>query len=204
MDTTMDSAHEWDNYYKHIRRQNPLRWPDVQAVRLLSQASLTPNSKILEIACGEGRNTRLLIENGYDVTVIEQNKVALDIVQDLYKLPSKKIICAEVSNGLARLLPSSFDLVFCWGLIHFVKDPVLLLRSLATLLEEGNKLIISFTAETDNCDRVGAIQCFYDEQLVRTTLQKGGFNIEQIGLQSSLNLQTSKQEAFYWVLANKR
>lgn len=199
----MNSLDKWENCYKETRQNSPLIWPDVQSVRLLAQAQLDAKSNVLEIACGEGRNTRLLLESGHNVTVIEQSKAALDIVKRLYNLPTKNMICDDVLQGVTQLKEKKFEMIFCWGVIHFIKDPIQLLNTLSGYLTGKKKLIISFTADSDNCDRVEGINCFYSEQQARDTLNQAGFIIEQLGLQKNNNIKTGKQEAFYWALAFK-
>lgn len=199
----MDSSKHWEKCYQDIRTTTPLIWPDVQAVRLLSLAKLEKGVKVLEVACGEGRNSRLLLESGYNLTVVEQSQAALNIVKRLYDIPSEKMICNDVFAAIKTLAAEKFELIFCWGLIHFIDRPKELLDDLSRLLTNNNKLIISFTADEDNCDRVEGINTFYTEEKVRTLLTQCGFNINALGLQTSHNLLTNKKESFYWALATK-
>ena len=39
---------------------------------------LVPNAKVLDLACGNGRHTKFLIEKGFDVTSVDLNQNALN------------------------------------------------------------------------------------------------------------------------------
>lgn len=58
---------------------------------LRNRLNLTPNMKILDVACGYGRHSLALAQLGYDVTGIDQSSYLLRVARENAKLASVKV-----------------------------------------------------------------------------------------------------------------
>jgi len=193
----------WDEFYKNIRDSNPLIWPDVQVVRLLSKLKLNDKVKVIDLGCGEGRNIRLLCEKGFDVTALDQSKHALNIVKTLYHLDDKQIICDNISSGIKTLNDNYYSLVLCWGLMHYITDTALVLKEIKRILKKGSSAILSFSTTRDKRDTADEVKCYFSQENIEELLNGAGLKIDDIGLIENHYIKQSKVESFYWILASK-
>jgi len=200
----MTSFRQWDEFYSIEREARPLIWPDVNLVRLVSRAGLSKGSKVLDVACGEGRNARALLEMGYDVTVIEQSCAALGLVERLYGGMGVRSICSDIYTGLENLSEEYFDLIAVWGVLHFLPDPESVLRLANNLLTEDGVLVSSFTSKLDSCNRVEEINRYYSESDVFDLLEKTSFDVKYIGLENNQFITENKIESYFWTMSVKR
>ena len=76
---------------------------------------LTPGSKILDIGCGEGRNSFRLASLGFEVTGIDISESAINKAKS--KGMDCKFICYDALNFTAF---EGFDAIIDFGLFHFV------------------------------------------------------------------------------------
>jgi SAM-dependent methyltransferase len=193
----------WDSYYKDFRDSKSLVWPEVQIVRLLSKIQLKGKAKVLDLGCGEGRNIRLLCENGFDVTAFDQSIHALNIVKKLYHLDDKQLICSNVSTGMKKLNNNYYDLVICWGLMHYITKPEFILSEIKRVLKNGSRAIFSFNSKNDHRKTVDSVKNNFSQEMIENILSNAGFSIEDIGLTENNFIFANKVESFYWVLAKK-
>lgn len=194
---------KWDAYYKEVRSAKPFVWPDVQVARLVSKLNLDKNAKILDLGCGEGRNIRLLTESGYEVTGIDQSKHALDIVRNLYNLPSEKLICADAIESIRQLASETFNLVLCWGLMHYISNTSTALNEIHRVLKRSSHVIISFSSNSDKRETVDSVKKYFTQQDIENFMQTANLKVRDIGLIQNHFIKDDKVEAFYWVLAEK-
>lgn len=72
-------------------------------------AELVPKkSKVLDLACGKGRHTRLFIERSCQVTAVDINTSGLG---DLVKNPNCHSIALDLEQSESWLLPSKFNCI---------------------------------------------------------------------------------------------
>jgi len=107
----------------------PARWL-VQHRRLL--ATRAPG-RALDVACGRGRNARLLAELGFEVDAIDVSDVALG---SLAGVPRIHPVRADLSEGAAALPHASYDVV-----VDFFYLERALLEPLARSLAPGGLLL---------------------------------------------------------------
>lgn len=193
----------WDSHYKNIRKNNPFIWPDVQVARLIAKSNLKEKSNVLDLGCGEGRNTRLLSENNYNVTAIDQSSHALAIVNTLYGIDKNNLICSDAFEALSNLKESAFDLVLCWGLMHYLTNPSRVLDEVNRILTKGSKIIISFNAEGEQRETVDTVKKYFSLQEIEKLLSNSKLKIIDIGLVQNHFIKDNKIESYYWVLAEK-
>lgn len=193
----------WDTYYKNIRSQNPLIWPDVQVARLLARCKLPNNANVLDLGCGEGRNIRLLSEYDFNITGVDQSKHALAIVEKNYGLQSKNLICDDAVNSIVKLENQNFDFVLCWGLMHYISDTNSILNGIYNTLKNGGKTILSFNSNNEKRETVDSIEKYFSQKEVEHYMSLAKLKIIDIGLTETHFIKENKIESFYWVLAEK-
>lgn len=83
----------------------------------IARTLLTPNSTILDLACGDGHNGLLMAQHGFDITYIDRNQSALD--QVLAAAPSSKTQCVDLETCPPYQLPhNAFDAVMVFRYLH--------------------------------------------------------------------------------------
>ena len=91
---------------------------------------LSLNSKILDLAVGEGRHALYLTEKGYVVT-------GVDISQDYFKQIKEKVKKGQIKliqeNVLEYKTEEKYDLVICTGLLHFFTE-----QQVKTIIQKTN------------------------------------------------------------------
>jgi len=193
----------WDSHYRDIRSKNPFVWPDVQVIRLISKSKLETNSNVLDLGCGEGRNIRLLSESGYNVTAVDQSKHALEIVKTLYSIESKKLICSDAVEALANFKNESFDLILCWGLMHYLTDTNIALNEINRVLKKGAKTVLSFSSYNEKRETIDSVKKYFSQKEVEDSIASAELKIVDIGLIENNFIKDHKVESYYWVLAEK-
>lgn len=142
-----------------------------RAVRLLmDRAALSPDSRVLDLACGGGRHLAALEGHGV-------RAVGLDLSSALLKRARQKVQEAELVRGDMRNLPFA-DGVFAavtsfftsFGYFEDEGEDLQVLQEMRRVLEPGGTLLLDFL----NADRVRAGLTPRDERIVdgHTVIQK--------------------------------
>lgn len=98
---------------------------DVYLFDQLLRGRLRPGMRVLDAACGGGRNLIHLLREGFDVWAVDEDPAAIDHVRSLAaklapRLPAEQFVAAPV-----EAMPfddASFDYVICNALLHFARD----------------------------------------------------------------------------------
>ncbi|WP_417762002.1 class I SAM-dependent DNA methyltransferase [Shewanella sp.] len=192
----------WESHYRDVRTKEPLVWPDINVIRQISKLSLPHSARILDLGCGEGRNTRALLEMGYDLLdVMDQSQSALAIVTNRYRLPDEQCHCAQIPEGLVIFEDQRFDAVLCWGLTHYLDDPLPTLKAIHRVLKPGHGLVISFSAKEDKRETVDTVKRYYNKKEIEQLLHDAGFTIGISGKHTDEFYSAGKVESFYWLTA---
>jgi SAM-dependent methyltransferase len=87
--------------------------------------------RVLEVGCGQGEDTTLLVKHGASVVALDPN--TRPPLTNFYPMDGK----------LAHTKwDRHFDLVYAWGVVHHELDPLPLLRSVRWTLKPGGRLKI--------------------------------------------------------------
>ena len=78
---------------------------------------LTPNSTILDLACGDGRNGLLMAQHGFNLTYIDRNQSALDQIKTLDQTCVTQCIDLETTPPY-QLPKNTFDAVMVYRYLH--------------------------------------------------------------------------------------
>ena len=118
----------WDKKYKN----NPIPTKIVQVVA--SYAKLATGKQALDIACGMGRNSKFLAEQGFEVDALDISPIAIENLKNI-----QNIRAVEVDFDTYNLKENSYDLIVC---TYFLK------RSLFPQIEKALKEDGIFIFET--------------------------------------------------------
>ncbi|MCO5111981.1 MAG: methyltransferase domain-containing protein [Burkholderiaceae bacterium] len=112
---------------------------DAWAARLLRR--LPPQGTVLELGPGPGAMTRVMVDRGYQVTVVENDPEALKCLEAL----GVEIIAGDLeSDGwVKRLEGRRFDAILACDVLEHLREPDQALNALAGLMQPMGQLIIS-------------------------------------------------------------
>ncbi len=103
-----------------------------------ASALLPPGARVLDLGCGEGRDSVFFATRGFDVTGVD---VSLAGLRKAARLAAERATCVRwVHGNLARLpVDGPFDLVYSCGAIHYVprRERVRLFARLKGLTRPG-------------------------------------------------------------------
>jgi 2-polyprenyl-3-methyl-5-hydroxy-6-metoxy-1,4-benzoquinol methylase len=104
------------------------------------------DKSILEVGCGAGRFTEILLETGATVYSVDLSQ-AVEVNVENFPLSPKHLV---VQADVARLPwhPNSFDIVFCLGVIQHTPNPEITIEHLVKFLKPGGWLLIDHYAKS--------------------------------------------------------
>lgn len=121
---------------------------DLYLLDQVLKGRITPEMRILDVGCGEGRNLVYFIRQGMDVWGIDRDKAALKFLRLYGKslhpaFDAEKIIEDEASD--ISLPPNSFDGIISSAVLHFAESHAhfqKMIAELARLLRVGGILFV--------------------------------------------------------------
>jgi SAM-dependent methyltransferase len=115
-------------------------YPDVLIDQACEVAGIGPGAQVLEIGCGTGQLTRLLLDRGLRVTAIEPGDRLIARARDhLRHVGDVQFVNARMEDALLR--HAHYDAVFSASAIHWV-DPDVSWRIAADALVDGGTLAL--------------------------------------------------------------
>ena len=125
----------WDEYYK---KEHVPSFPSPFVKYVANQ--LIPELDILEIGCGNGRDSKFLSSKGHNVTGIDRSSKAIELCINLYPDESIEFVCGTISGLVLR----KFDLIYSRFVIHAMSldEEIETLKMCYGLLKEDGKLFI--------------------------------------------------------------
>lgn len=98
---------------------------DIYLLDQILKGRFTPDMKILDAGCGEGRNAVYFINSGYQVFGIDENELAIQYIRYLSKSLKPDYDAHRFQAGKLEEIPfhtSAFDAVICSAVLHFAAD----------------------------------------------------------------------------------
>ena len=100
---------------------------DIYLLDQILKGRFTPDMKILDAGCGEGRNAVYFINSGYQVFGIDENELAIQYIRYLSKSLKTDYDAHRFQVGKLEEIPfhtSAFDVVICSAVLHFAADEI--------------------------------------------------------------------------------
>ncbi len=110
---------------------------EVLAQPLLNLLSYTQGLNLLDLGCGDGRLTSLLIKNGYSVIAIDANSSMIDAA-------CARGVDARLINALELPYVDQFNVVFSHAALHWIKPPKAVLQLIYQSLKANGHFIAMF------------------------------------------------------------
>src|SRR5437870_302774 len=134
-------AHWYDDFYRAVQKgMGPWHYFMIPHVSGL----LGPDTKLLELGCGQGHILRYLVEKKLlpqeNIYAIDQSKTAVDFVQNL--LPRAHISVGDIYR--LRLQPNTFDACLLMETIEHLEEPMPALLEVFSVIAPGGLLYVSF------------------------------------------------------------
>ena len=120
------------------------------AEALVALAAPWPGERVLDVACGTGALTRLLVERvgaGGHVTGLDLSAGMLAVARD--HLDAPQVEWREASALAMPFDEGSFDLVTCQQGLQFFPDRAAGLREMRRVLKGGGRLVVAVWRSTD-------------------------------------------------------
>jgi SAM-dependent methyltransferase len=124
---------------------------DITAARLEHLATLGlpgEGRSVIDVGCGIGRLSEFFAQRGCDVLCVDGREENIAQLRRLY--PDRRAAVVDVETDALRA-HGSFDVVFCYGLLYHLADPLGFLARAATICRE---LMIVETCIADAEDRL--------------------------------------------------
>ncbi len=143
-----------NNYYKayddryKIIHQHGLLWSTQtttpELIEWINYYNIPKNNEILEIGCGEGRDSLYLNSLGYKITAIDVSETAIKKSIELDKYKEINWIVDDILN-LAKLINKKFSYIFSIATLHMLvldRDRKKFLKNIYNLLNINGKLLL--------------------------------------------------------------
>ena len=104
--------HHWDEYYK---KDNAPSFPSPFAEYVASKLKTEQN--ILEIGCGNGRDSKFFSSKGHNVTGLDKSGAAINLCQSIYSDESIEFYFGAITD-LAKTNKKQYDLIYSRFVIH--------------------------------------------------------------------------------------
>ena len=165
----MGDADWWDNRFD--ARGTKLMMHDAKLEEDMKYFPVKGN--VLDIACGDGRNSIFLSKQGYVVDAIDFSKVALDRLKHFAEIEHQiiKTIIADLSDGIAFEDTGEYDLII---INHFRLDKSLFPKLSKHLKDNGVLWVNGFREIPGNNPNISARDLLADDdfsELEKCTLE---------------------------------
>ncbi len=97
-------------------------------------------SRILEVGCGAGRFTQIMLDAGAQVYSLDMSSAVDACFAN--NGPSENLCLAQADVYGIPFRPHSFDKVFCYGVLQHTPDPQAAFRSLVKFVKPGGSLAV--------------------------------------------------------------
>lgn len=110
------------NIYDEIYKQEEYDWgfqPSPTCYKVLQMMPPTKHLKLLDIGCGEGRNSVFFARNGYDVTAFDLAEAGVEKTKKLADRVGVNINVFK-ANVMEFRLSEKYDILFSVGVFHYI------------------------------------------------------------------------------------
>jgi SAM-dependent methyltransferase len=107
--------------------------------RTIDALRLAPDARVLELGCGLGRFTALLLERGFRVTALDLSPYLTDRLERSLASP-KLTVATGRAEDLATLVTGSYDAVVGFFFLHHLAEPDDVLAAARSVLAPGGQI----------------------------------------------------------------
>jgi ubiquinone/menaquinone biosynthesis C-methylase UbiE len=104
---------------------------------------------VMDAGCGDGRNISPFLEQGFDVTGVDESRYALEICRKNYP-DAKNLKLIQASLTSIPLPDESLDALICDHVITHIRDIGVVLANFHRLLRRGGYALLEFTSPQDS------------------------------------------------------
>ncbi|MCH9634046.1 MAG: Trans-aconitate 2-methyltransferase [Chlamydiae bacterium] len=119
---------------------------------LIEDNITSKNAHVLDVGCGDGKITAkiaALVPNGI-VLGIDSSRNMIDLASETFRKPNLKFQCSKAEEFISS---DTYDNIFCFSCLIWIRKPKLALERLAKLLKPGgNLLILTYLKESSYVD----------------------------------------------------
>lgn len=140
----------WDNYY---RQSNDLAWKEEPDDFLLENLNLLPKQtglSVLDIASGDGRNTKVFFNNENSICCVDLSSTALSKIRDLC-INSNLKVPQLISEDFLKVnfVENQFDTVICFDGLPQMMETKEIIQKICSLTKIGGLIIFNFFTKGD-------------------------------------------------------
>lgn len=154
--------------YNKIYSANPDREIKLSQTLNLIWKKFLPNSRILDLGCGQGGDSLFLAKNGFSVMAVDSSDVAINQmknIKDELKLSNLELICGDVSDF--NIEKDKYQAISCRNVLNFLaKDEALeILHRLQNNIQTSGYIIIeAFTPDDPSFASEHKFSSYFEEQ----------------------------------------
>ena len=177
----------WDKKW-NVSKENE---PNPFAFKLIQLYNSVDKPKLLELGCGDGRDLKLFIENGFDVSAVDIATKSIEKLKEKFGNKAN-ISCQDIKN--LDFANNSFDIIYAHLTLHYFtdKDTSYIFNKIYDLLKINGIFFVKCKSNKDRlcndsqgkkiADNIyfrGHIRHFFSLDYLKSKLNK--FNIIEIG-----------------------
>ena len=138
-----------------------------QPINLIWKNFLSGGS-ILDLGCGQGRDSLFLAKNDFLVTAIDSSEVAINqmkVKKNEFSLDNLELICGDISN--LKIAKDKYDVIICRNVLNFLdKEKALeILYNIKSNAKIGSYIVIDvFTKNDPSFKGDNKFTCYFEEQ----------------------------------------
>lgn len=114
----------YDDRYRQVHQQN-LEWftrtPSPIVEQTIREFQIGPNSRILELGCGEGRDAIHLLRQGYRVLATD---ISPEAIAHCRRLAPAYADCFQVLDCIGGKLEGEFDFIYAVAVVHMLVEDI--------------------------------------------------------------------------------
>ena len=150
-DTTL--INHWDEYYK---KDGIPTYPSPFAKYVGNK--LSTKQTILEIGCGNGRDSKFFASQGHQVTGLDRSVEAIELCKKLYSCKSLEFFFGTIAN-VAKINTKKFDLIYSRFVFHAMslREEIETLKTSYQLLNKDGQFFIECRSINDPLSHKGEI-----------------------------------------------
>lgn len=141
----------WNDSYLLVENENLWGSPAVPYVFRAMPFFQNSGGVVLDIPCGDGRNTRELAKTSTMVIGADASINALSLAKNVLEEGGldRRVLFLEADVFQTKFLSNQFSGIFCWDLLGHLRDPMSALNELLRICKTGGKIVGSVFSMND-------------------------------------------------------